>query len=94
MVFNKQIEIIDMRVDDLEKTIGTQKQMIDMLNNMIISQKLVIDMMISRITSLENTRHHIPPPEVEHAEKAEKTVVNNTQPLNDDIYPLNRRVIL
>ena len=81
-----------MRMDDLEKTIGTQKQMIEMLNNMVSSQKLVIDMMMSRINALENMKQQQPiAPEI-----VPVTVDNTAQSPepSSDILPLTRRVIL
>ncbi len=83
-----------MRMDDLEKTIGTQKQMIEMLNNMVSSQKLVMDMMISRINALENMKQQPIAPEIV---PVNNNTVNNTvqspEPTSD-ILPLTRRVIL
>jgi|UniRef100_A0A6C0BH03 uncharacterized coiled-coil protein SlyX len=98
----KHIELLEMKMHDLEQTIAHQKEIMNMMNTTMNNQKMVIEMIISRLNNLPHNTvvaSSVPSvhsdvtnatPQITSQTSSDKTKITS----NDTIFPINRRTMV
>jgi uncharacterized coiled-coil protein SlyX len=93
----KHIELLEMKIHDLEQTITHQKEIMNMMNTTMDNQKMVIEMIISRLNNQHNTTVAPTIPFIQ-AEAINATPQTSSDKIkitgNDTIFPINRRTMV
>lgn len=98
MTLRKDINSIELKLDNLEKTTIYQKDMIQMLQTTIDTQRMLIESCISRILQLEELYKRSPPTnnmnQQDIQEKKEPDDIKDTKIETLNPYIINRKVIV
>lgn len=89
----KQVELLELKVEELEKTLVHQRELIAMMKDTMMNQKMILEMVISKLN-----QQQVPPPTV-FAPPQEVTIPASTSQAAPDSYgkrefPMNRRVMV
>lgn len=90
----KHVELLEVKIDDLEKTLSHQKEIMNMMKDTMMNQKMILEMIVSKLNNNGNSVQTGTAPQIATVVESEPTVESSKPKAKSDVFPMNRRVMV
>lgn len=90
----KHIELLEIKVDELEKSMGHQKELMTMMKDTMMNQKMILEMIVAKLnTPTQPTMNNEVVTQGPEVSKQHPTTTPTTQS-SSSMFPMSRRVMV
>lgn len=91
----KHIELLEIKVEDLEKTIGHQKELMTMMKDTMMNQKMILEMIVAKLNTPQETPTLVQVPTlVQTPVPTSVQVPAQESKAQSSVFPMSRRVMV